>query len=136
MVVQHQLPYIPQVYTFEAFYGYSPPLISEVMVPRSESLVEFLTQKQQMIYKLKENLSQAQARIKKFTDKKRSERVFAVRDLVYLKLQPYMHTAFGLHQNLKLTTKYYDPFRIMEKLSYLHISFSCLALQISILFSM
>jgi hypothetical protein len=36
--------------------------------------------------------------------------------MVYLKLQPFMHNAFGLHQNFKLTTKYYGPFKVMEKI--------------------
>jgi hypothetical protein len=58
-----------------------------------------------MISKLKENLTQAQARIKKYAHQKRSERVFSEGDMVYLKLQPFMHHAFGLHQNLKLTKK-------------------------------
>jgi hypothetical protein len=70
-----------------------------------------------MISKLKENLTQAQARIKKYAHQKRSERVFSEGDMVYLKLQPFMHHAFGLHQNLKLTKKkYYGPFRVLQKL--------------------
>jgi hypothetical protein len=36
--------------------------------------------------------------------------------MVYLKFQPFRHNAFGLHQNLKLTTKYYVPFKILEKI--------------------
>jgi hypothetical protein len=39
-----------------------------------------------------------------------------VGDMVYIKLQPFRHTAFGLHQNLKLTIKYYEPFMVMEKI--------------------
>jgi hypothetical protein len=69
-----------------------------------------------MIIKLKQNLAQAQSRIKKYADKKRVDREFIVGAVVYLKLQPYRHTAFGLHQNLKLTTKYYGPFRVMERI--------------------
>jgi hypothetical protein len=33
-----------------------------------------------------------------------------------LKLQPLRHNAFGLHQNLKLTTKYYGPFKILQQI--------------------
>jgi hypothetical protein len=69
-----------------------------------------------MIIKLKQNLAQAQSRIKKYADKKRVDREFIVGAVVYLKLQPYRHTAFGLHQNLKLKTKYYGPFRVMERI--------------------
>jgi hypothetical protein len=64
-----------------------PPLISEVMIPGPDSLVvDFIRQKQQMIAKLRENLAQAQSRIKKYTDKKRLERTFLIGDMVYLKL--------------------------------------------------
>jgi hypothetical protein len=46
--------------------GIAPPLISEVMIPGPDSLVvDFIRQKQQMIAKLRENLAQAQSRIKK-----------------------------------------------------------------------
>jgi hypothetical protein len=69
-----------------------------------------------MITKLKENLAQAQARIKKCADLKRSERSFSEGDMVYLKLQPFRHHAFALHQSLKLTTKYYRPFGVLQKL--------------------
>jgi hypothetical protein len=40
-----------------------------------------------MVSKLREKIAQAQARIKKYADMKRTERQFAVGDLVYLKLQ-------------------------------------------------
>jgi hypothetical protein len=39
-----------------------------------------------------------------------------VGDLVYLKLQPFRFTAFNIHQHLKLTTRYYGPFKILEKI--------------------
>jgi hypothetical protein len=94
---------------FEAVYGYPPPQISEIMISRPESTAyEFLQQKQTMIAKPKENLAQSQARIKKFADKNRSERKFELGDLVYLKLQPYRHSALNLHNNLKLSTMHWS----------------------------
>jgi hypothetical protein len=35
-------------------------------------------------------------------------------DMVYLKLQPYRHTSLNIHNNLKLSIKYFGPFRIIE----------------------
>jgi hypothetical protein len=35
-------------------------------------------------------------------------------DLVCLKLQPYRHSALNIHNNLKLSSKYFGPFRIYE----------------------
>jgi hypothetical protein len=101
---------------FEALYGYKPPMISEVLVPGPDTVAtDFLSQRQDMIKRLKENLIQAHERMKRFADNKRTERTFEVGDMVYLRLQPFKHNAFNLHQSLKLTTKYYGPFRVLEK---------------------
>ena len=35
--------------------------------------------------------------------------------MVYLKMQPYRETALGLRNALKLTSKWYGPFKIMKK---------------------
>jgi hypothetical protein len=52
------------------------------MIPGPESpALDFLKQKQHMIIKLRENLTQAQQRMKKYADLKRSERVFVVGDM-------------------------------------------------------
>jgi hypothetical protein len=87
------------------------------MILGPESLaIDFLKQKHHMIEKLRENLTQAQQRIKKYADMKRLDRVFAMGDMVYLKLQPYRQHAFELPQHLKLMTKYYGPFKILENI--------------------
>ncbi|GJN04238.1 hypothetical protein PR202_ga21764 [Eleusine coracana subsp. coracana] len=36
--------------------------------------------------------------------------------MVYLKLVPFRHKAFNVHKHLKLTTKYYGPFKIIDKI--------------------
>ena len=36
--------------------------------------------------------------------------------MVYVKLQPYRHTSLSIHRHLKLHSKYYGPFRVMEKI--------------------
>lgn len=35
--------------------------------------------------------------------------------MVYLKMQPYMTAAFGFRLTLKLTNKFYRPFRVMQR---------------------
>jgi hypothetical protein len=79
-------------------------------------VVDFLTHKQNMIKRLQENLANAQASTKKYADKNRTKREFKIGDMIYLKLQPFRHTTFGLHQSLKLTTKFYGPFRIVQRI--------------------
>jgi hypothetical protein len=100
---------------FEALYGYPPPQISEISIPCnvSEETVVTLKEKDHMMQALQHNLTQAQNKMKKFADAKRTERIFQVGDMVYLKMQPYHETALGLRNSLKLTLKYYGPFRVL-----------------------
>ena len=57
--------------------------------------------------------------MKFFADKKRTEREFLVGDWVYLKLQPYRQTSIALRRNLKLSSKYYGPYLIVERIGLL-----------------
>lgn len=100
---------------FQALYG--PPLINEVVVPgpKDGEAKNILEEKQTMLNRLKENLAQAQSRMKKYVDLNRSERHFTVGDMVYSKMQPYRTAAFGFKQALKLTSKFYGPFKVMQK---------------------
>lgn len=102
---------------FQALYGFPPPIISELAIPGPEDLEaqEFLVSKQSMLDQLKENLVQAQNRMKKYADLKRTERVFEVGEMVYLKMPPYRLAAFGFRGALKLQNKYYGPFLIIQK---------------------
>ena len=106
---------------FQAFYGFPPPLISELAIPGpdEEEAHNFLAAKQQMMEQLKENLQQAQNRMKKYADLKRSERMFEVGDMVYLKMAPYRLAAFGFRGALKLQNKYYGPFLVIQKVGKL-----------------
>lgn len=69
-----------------------------------------------MIQKLKANLEHAQSRIKYFADRKRTDRSFNEGDLVFLKIQPYRQNAFGLRGSLKLWSKFYGPYKIIERI--------------------
>ena len=54
--------------------------------------------------------------MKQNADKHRVERSFEVGDEVYLKLQPYRQSPIALRRNLKLSSKYYGPFKILQKI--------------------
>lgn len=102
---------------FEALYGYTPPELS--MGPLLESTVpaaeDALMCRQQMQQLPKDNLLKAQERMKIYADQRRTERSFQVGDLVYLKLQPYRQTSLALRKSLKLCSKYFGPYKILEK---------------------
>jgi hypothetical protein len=106
---------------FQALYGYPPPMLSEFSIPiqGDTEAQDFLVVRQQMLTQLKENLSQAQARMKKYADLKRTERKLDIGDMVYIKMQPYRMAAFGIRQSIKLTSKFYGPFRVLEQIGKL-----------------
>ena len=90
-------------------------MISEVAIPgpSDAQAKDFLSDKQNTLRQLKHNLQQAQERMKKYADINRSERKFKVGDIVYLRMQPYRMASFGLRQAIKLTTKFYGPYRVI-----------------------
>ena len=96
-------------------------MISEIAIPGPEDSAarDFLMEKQELLAKLKANLTHAQARMKKYADKKRSERKLEVGDMVYLKMQPYRMASFGPRQSIKLTSKFYGPFLVLEAIGSL-----------------
>ena len=55
--------------------------------------------------------------MKSNADKHRSLREFAVGDIVYLKLQPYMQSSVAPRANHKLSFKFYGSYPIIEKIN-------------------
>lgn len=106
-----------QMTPFKALYGYTPPQVNEFSVPCNVSAEARVTleEKEVILQNLKENLELAQKRMKHFADKNRTKRTFEIGDMVYLKLQPYRQTAFGIRGSLKLRSKYYGTFKITQK---------------------
>jgi ribosomal protein L21E len=72
-----------------------------------------------MLEQLKKNLLQAQARMKNYADLQRTERQFKEGDMVYLKMEPYRLAAFGFRGAIKLHTKYYGPFKVLNRVGNL-----------------
>jgi len=48
-------------------------------------------------------------------DKNITKRELAIGDMVYLKVQPYRHTSLSIHMCIKLQSKYYWSFIVLEK---------------------
>lgn len=102
---------------YQALYGTKPPMLAEALLPGSllEGARNTQEAKHAILETVKSNLAKAQARMKYFADQHRQERTLEVGDMVYLKMQPYRHNSLGLHSSLKLHSKYYGPFRVLDR---------------------
>lgn len=103
---------------YEACYGYKPipiPLgdLCEALIPAVSNMVK---DRQAMVRLLHDHLAQAQNRMKQYADLNRTERHFDVGDWVYVKLQPYRQQSVELRSQLKLSSKFFGPYLILEKI--------------------
>lgn len=103
---------------FQCLYGFPPPQIGEIYVPGlvDAEVQSFLEQREHVQQQLKHNLQVAQDRMKKYADRNRTNRQFQKGDMVYFKMQPYILAAFSIRTGLKLATKFYGPYRILQKI--------------------
>ena len=65
---------------------------------------------------LKDNLQVAQNQQKQYENQHRVERHFQVNDLVYLRLHPYKQTTIKFKDSEKLKTRFYGPYKVIERL--------------------
>lgn len=86
--------------------------ISASAVP---DLEEWLKERAMITSLLRQHLLRVQQRMKFQVDKKRSERVFAVGDWVFLKAQPYAQHCLTGYTNHKLAFRYFGPFQVLEQ---------------------
>lgn len=103
---------------FEALYGLKPVPIPlgpylDAVVPAAVDMVQ---QRASVMQSLKDHLGKAQNRIKQFADLKRSERAFQIGDMVFLKLQSYRQQTVAVRTCLKLCSKYFGPYEILERI--------------------
>ncbi|TYK05580.1 Retrotransposable element Tf2 [Cucumis melo var. makuwa] len=102
---------------FKAVYGRSPPpLLSYGDKKTTNNEVELmLKERDSALNALKENLTLAQNRMKKFADLKRRELKLKVGE-VYLKLKPYRQRSLARKKSEKLAPRYYGPYKIIEEI--------------------
>ncbi|GKD40675.1 retrotransposon-related protein [Tanacetum coccineum] len=100
-------------------YGQAPPAhITYKARDSANDLVDrLMVAREAVVQLLKFHLQRAQERMKVMADKKRTKRVFAIDDLVLLKLQPYRQSTLRQHKHRKLAPKYYGPFKIVARWS-------------------
>lgn len=103
---------------YEALYSRPPPAISAYL-PGSTPVNDVdlnLRARDHTLKLLKSHLSDAQARMKNYTDSHRTERQFSVDDFVYLRLQPYRQITVANQSFSKLSPRFYGPFKVLEKI--------------------
>ncbi len=103
---------------YKALYGREPPVYMTANLGLSsiEEVQDWGRERERIHKDLRENLLKAQNRMKQFADRHRREKEFKVGDAVFLKLQPYRQKTVAERRNLKLSSRYFGPFKILEKI--------------------
>lgn len=103
---------------FKVLYGYDPLQLTFELVAQSkvEIVDQILKERQLMAKVLKDNLSRAKTRMKMNADKRRTEREYEEGDWVFLEIQPYRQTFIAVRKSLKLASKFYNPYQIIQKI--------------------
>ncbi|PNY00055.1 Ty3/gypsy retrotransposon protein [Trifolium pratense] len=103
---------------FEVVYGQPPPIHLPYLPGSSAtaSVDRSLIAREEAIKLLKFHLLRAQNRMTQQANKHRSDRVFAIGDYVYLKLQPYRQLSMKSHGFHKLLPKFYGPFPVLDRI--------------------
>jgi hypothetical protein len=102
---------------FEALYGYAPKHfgIQPADAVQHTDLASWIQDRMVMTSLIKLHLTRSKDRMKRQADKKRSKRVFAVGDMVFLKLQPYIQSSLAPRSNQKLAFKFFGPFEVIAR---------------------
>lgn len=103
---------------YEALYGTQPRQICLPSSHRSAvgTVEDFQIKREAMDHVLKDAIQAAQNKYKQYADKKRREATLNVGDWVFLKLQPYKQLSVAVRRNLKLSRKFFGPYKVLEKI--------------------
>lgn len=102
---------------YEMVYGQKPLLYLPYIAGTNpnEEVDRSLEHKEQVVKDITAQLQRAQVRMTNLANKHKTDREFAVGDFVYLKLQPHRQVTVRQGSHHKLSTKYYGPFAIIDR---------------------
>ncbi|CAL9021220.1 unnamed protein product [Prunus brigantina] len=103
---------------FQAVYGQPPPSV-DFYSPGSTVVVAVdlaLRERETLLRHLRHNMQVAQERMSFFANHKRTEGHFAVGDWVFLRLQPYHQALMGSNRCLKLSPRFYGPYKVVARI--------------------
>lgn len=103
---------------YQALYGRLPPLIPAYPEGLSQvhEVDQTLLHRDELLHQLKTNLEISMNRMKQQADSKRRDIQFEVGDQVLLKLHPYRQQTVFKRAHQKLSSRYYGPYPILEKI--------------------
>ncbi|CAM8992550.1 unnamed protein product [Rhodiola kirilowii] len=102
---------------YQVVYGRPPPALLD-HVPGSTTLATLedqITQRDQLLQALKQNLARAQHRMTQQANLKRHHKEFNVGDFVWVRLQPYRQNSLRNRRTNKFAKRFYGPFQITER---------------------
>lgn len=101
---------------FQVVYGRPPHNLKEYIAGTTHIQVvdNTLTKRAQVLEELKRKLAKAQETMKNYAGQTRVAHKFAVGDLVFVKLKPYMQHSMVDRRIHKLSKRFYDPFRLLK----------------------
>jgi hypothetical protein len=102
---------------FELLYGRKPRYFGITASDQvaSSDIEHWLAERTLIMDSARQHLLRMQQRMKFQADKHRRERVFAVGDEVFLRLQPYIQSSVVRRANHKLAFKFFGPYKIVER---------------------
>ena len=103
---------------YEAQYGFSPPRLPDYVPGTTQVTIvdSILHSRQQILTLLKQNLVDAQTRMKRQSDLHKTQRVVKAGDWVYLRLQPYKQESNAYRGSNKLFPQFFRTYKVLKRI--------------------